>query len=51
MFYWVLKLEWSHTDIATIIVRADTKENALTKQKSNARYVTLIAGPISEIIE
>lgn len=51
MFYFVLKLDWSVSDWDYCIVKADTKQQALTKQKSNARYVQVIAGPITGIIE
>lgn len=51
MSYFVLLLEWSQTDRSHCIVKARSKEEALTKQKSNARYVSVVAGPISGIIE
>ena len=51
MFYFVLKLQWSETDFSHCIVKADTKKDALTMQKNAARYVTVIAGPITGILE
>lgn len=43
MKYFVLQLDWSQTDRDYMIVKASSREKALLANKSNARYVTVIA--------
>ena len=50
MPYFVIQLDYSQTDRDYCIVKANSRDEALTKQKSNARYVRVIAGPIGGII-
>ena len=46
--YWIIRLNYSVTDQDTIIVKARTRELALD-YPTNARYKTIIAGPIASI--